>query len=165
MTFSRRARCIFIITLITALSAVAYNFIIGPFFKRWAEIDNEIIIKKIAIRKDLRLLKNRDLIIKEYNTYGPSIRGMSRVLGYIEDKSVSLGIRTANIKPRPVIQKVLYKEYVIELQIEGSFADLNRFISELVKPPLFITVKKFDLRTTEAPSLLKGTLILSKFTI
>ena len=165
MTFSRRARCIFIITLITALSAVAYNFIIGPFFKRWAEIDNEIIIKKIAIRKDLRLLKNRDLIIKEYNTYGPSIRGMSRVLGYIEDKSVSLGIRTANIKPRPVIQKVLYKEYVIELQIEGSFADLNRFISELVKPPLFITVKKFDLRTTEAPSLLKGTLILSKFII
>ena len=165
MSFSKRERYIFIIILITALSAVAYNFIIGPFFKRWAEIDNEIIIKKTAIRKDLRLLKDRDLIVKEYDTYASSIKGMSGVLGYIEDKSVSLGIRTANIKPRPVIQKVLYKEYIIELQIEGSFVDLNRFISELVKPPLFITVKKFDLRTRKASSLLKGTLILSKFII
>jgi len=166
MNLSRREKYIFIVTAAIIISALAYNFIIETFFKKWSSINNEITIKKARLGKGLRLLENRNAIINEYNTYTASLKDISKILGYMEKQALSSGIKTSNIKPRPVVQEGLYKEYVIELQIEGAFSAINSFASRLLKPPLFITIKRFDLRTAAgASSNLRGTLILSKLLI
>ncbi len=166
MNLSKREKYILILTATVIMSAVAYNFIIAPVYRSWRDAGGEIILKEIKLKKTTRLLKNRSYIINEYNTYASSINNASKLLGYIEKKAISLGVKIANIKPRPLKQKDFYKEYVIELQIEGKFSSINRFVSELISSPAFITVEKFDFRTKQgAPSFLKGALILSKFII
>ena len=166
MNLAKRERYILILTATVIMLAVAYNFIIEPVYRSWRDTSGEIALKEIKLKKTMRLLENRNPIINEYNTYASAINNASKLLGYIEKKAISLGIKIANIKPRPLKQKDSYKEYVIELQIEGRFSDINRFISKLISSPTFITVEKFDFRTKEGtPSFLKGTLILSKLII
>jgi Tfp pilus assembly protein PilO len=166
MTFSKRERYIFIATLIVISLALAYNFIIEPFFKKWNSVNAEIVKKRAVLRKGLKLLDNRNDIIKEFNNYASSIKNISKILSYIEQKAVSSGIKTSNIKPSSAIQKGLYREYIIELQIEGPFSGINKFVSELINPPAFIAVKKFELRTaTNTPNFFKGTIVLSKLII
>ena len=166
MNLSKREKYISVIVAGIIVLAIAYSFLIEPLFKKWHSFNNEIIKNEIALKKGLRLLENRNDIIREYNSYASSTRTLSRILSYIEKHALSAGVKTANIKPRPVVDKGYYKEYIIELQIEGSFSSINTFASELIKPPLLITIKKFDLRTpTGTPSTLKGTLLLSKLLI
>ncbi|MDP8230510.1 MAG: type 4a pilus biogenesis protein PilO [Candidatus Gorgyraea atricola] len=163
MNISKREKYISIIATGVVVLALAYNFLIDPLFKKWHNFNNDIIKNEIALKKGLKLLENRNDIIKEYNSYASTTRTLSRILSYIEKHAISTGVKTANIKPRPVVEKGYYKEYVIELQVEGTFSAINKFASKIIEPPLLITIKKFDLRTpTDTPSTLKGTLILSK---
>jgi Tfp pilus assembly protein PilO len=143
-----------------------YNLIFERIFKRWSGLNNEVVLKKTELRRDIKLLENRNNIISGYNTYAKSIKNISNILGYVQKLADSCAIRTANIRPNPLIQKELYKQYTIELQVEGSFLDITKFLNELIKSPLFITIEKFDLRAQrETPSYFKGTLILSKIII
>lgn len=163
---SKRERYILISAIIVIISAIFYNFIIEPIFRKWHYINNEIIITKARVRKNLKLLETQDTIINEYNTFASNLTNIPKILSYIEKEALLLEIKIANIKPHPVVRKEYYEEYIIELQIEGEFPNINRFISQLIKSPLFITVKKLDLRRTDEASLyLKGTIILSKIII
>ncbi len=163
MNLSKREKYIAIITAGVIVLVLAYNFLIEPLFKKWHDFNNNIIKNEIALKKGLKLLENRNDIIKEYNSYASTTRTFSRILSYVEKHAISAGVKTANIKPRPVVEKGYYKEYVIELQVEGTFSAINKFASKIIEPPLLITLKKFDLRiSTNTPSALKGTLILSK---
>ncbi len=168
MKISKREKYLFIFTIVIIAGAVIYNFVLGSLFEKWTSLDNEIIAKKTALKKGLRLLEKRDAIVKKYNFYAKAPRNISNILSYIEKIAISFGIKTSDIKPRPVIRKDLYREYIIELQIQGSIDRINKFISELLKPPLFISIKRFDIRIPEAntsTSEVNGTLILSKFLI
>ncbi|MBU1932891.1 MAG: type 4a pilus biogenesis protein PilO [Candidatus Omnitrophica bacterium] len=163
---SKRERYIFISVVIVVILAIFYNFILEPVFRKRRSLNNEIIITKARIRKSLKLLETQNTIINEYNAFTSNLTNISKILSYIEKEALLLEIKTANIRPRPVIKKEYYEEYIIELQIEGEFSNINKFISQLIKPPLFVTVKKLDLRrAAETSPYLKGTVILSKLII
>ena len=168
MKISKREKYLFIFTVVIIAGAVIYNFVLGSIFEKWTSLDNGVIAKKTALKKGLRLLEKRDAIVKKYNFYAKTPKNVSNILSHIEKKAASFDIKTSNVKPRPMIKKELYREYVIELQIQGSIDKINKFTSELLKLPLFITIKRFDIRMpeTEVPaSEVNGTLILSKIII
>ncbi|MBU1061928.1 MAG: type 4a pilus biogenesis protein PilO [Candidatus Omnitrophica bacterium] len=167
LNISKRENSIFIALGLVVILFLTYHFIVKPIFKKWHTLNSEIITEKNRLRKGLELLKNRDNIIGEYNTYATTLRKISKILSYIETKAGSLDVKIANIKPMPQPQKDFHREYLVEVQIEGEFANISKFIAELIKPPLVITLKKFDLRTMpdQAPSQFKGILILSKLII
>lgn len=163
---SKRERYIFVAAMAVIVLALTYNFVLEPFLKRWDYLNNEIIVKETEFRKAIKLLKARDSIVDEYSSYSSPIKKMSKILAYIEAQASSSGIKTDNVRPMPLVQKELYKEYVIELQVEGDFANINRFISNLINPPISISIKRFDLRkTSEGSSYLKGILTLSHLLI
>jgi hypothetical protein len=166
MNLTKREKSIFIITTVVVGAIILFNFAIEPFFKKWQGLNKEILAQEIKIQKGLKLLKNKDLIIKDYRVYASVVKDMSKLLGYVEKGALSAGIKTENIKPRPLIHKEIYEEYVIELQIEGTLESINKFISYLSKSPVFMTVKEFDIRAvTGVQKYFKGTLILSKIII
>jgi len=145
---------------------LSYNFILEPGFKKWRALDNEITAKKAKMVKDIRLIKERDSIIKEYDRYAKSAKNISMILSDVENQAYSFGIKTSDIKPGQIIEKALYKEYNIELQIEGQMPAIIRFLSELVKPPTMVILKKFDFKLiSQNPSIFKGTITLSKILI
>ena len=84
----------------------------------------------------------------------------------MEGKADSLGIKTSNIKPGQAIEKGFYRGYDIELQIEGELEDIIKFLSEIIKFPNLVALKKFDFRLiSQNPSVFKGTIVLSKIII
>lgn len=166
MNLSKREKNIFITTAVIVLLASCYKFIFEPIYRKWGMLNNEILIKRVRLEKDLRLMQKQDRILQEYSACAAPGDGISKILSHIEKEAFSSGINTANVKPGPAVQKGLYEEYIIELQIEGSLASIYRFASELIKSPLYLTLKKFDLRISkENPAVFKGTLFLSELII
>lgn len=165
-TFSKRERYLFVIFFITMAFLLLYNYAIEPFLERWEYLDKQIILNRTRLTEIARLLKDRNPIVCEYNRHIVPFKNISDFISHIEKQSSSLGIITANLIPKPVIQQRFYREYIVELQIEGRQDAINQFVSNIVKPPVCINVKKFDLRSnTEHPLYLKGTLTLSKIVI
>lgn len=166
MNLTNREKNIFIASVVVIITAVSFNFIIEPFIKKWRGLNNEILIQETKMKKGLKLFKDKDLIIREYSAYALGVNDASKLLGYIERQAVSTGIKTGNIRPRPLLHKGFYEECIIELQIEGGFEAIDTFISNLSKSPIFIVVKEFDLRAASGTSsYFTGTLILSKIII
>lgn len=166
MNFSKREKYIFTITIIFIALALVCNFIFGPCIKKWQILNNEIAAKKARMAKDIRLMERRDPIIKEYNRYAKATKNISMILSGIENQAYSLGIKTSNIKPGQAIERMYYKEYAVELQIEGEMGDIIKFLSGLVKLPTLAALKKFDFKLiSQNPRIFKGTIILSKIII
>lgn len=166
MHLSKREKHILALTIVIISSILLYNFIFEPALKKWQAVNMDIAMKKAKFYKGLRLLEKRNAIISEYNQYAASSKNISQILNYIENLADKSEVRTSNIKPSPARQDELYKEYTIEVQVEGQFPDIIRFLSELIKQPTFVTVRKIDFRTLqENPNLFKSRVILSKITI
>lgn len=163
---SRREKSIFIVTMIFASLALVYNFIVEPAVRKWDDLNRDIYVKKVVLRKWARSVNHSREIIKRYTDYTSSFKGVSSVLNSIENQAAALGVTTTNIKPGPIRRKDVYGECEIELQIEGEVRSVQSFISTLIRPPIRLTLKKFDFRSKpENPAYLKGTLVLSKLII
>lgn len=160
---SPRERYISAIAAAIVICAAVYNFIFEPFIAEWKGLNSEIELKKIRFIRNVKLLKEGDSIVKEYNAYkGPRL-DLSNILDYIETQARTSGVKISNIRPRPVEQKELYKEYTAEIQIEGDFSAIDDFLSSIIKSRLFTSIKKFDFRMLEPDSSsLKGTLVLAR---
>jgi|GEM_PF-1053805 len=166
INLSKRERYIFIVSAALVSAALLYNFALEPNIKKWRLINTEITVKKARMDKGIRLLKRRDSIIEEYNKYAKTTKNISKILGYMENLADSLGVKTGNIKPGQAVDKGLYKEYIIELQIEGQMQHIVKFLSGLVKLPTLVVLKKFDFRVvSQNPLIFKGTVTLQKIII
>ena len=163
INLSKREKYIFTATIVFVAMALLYNFLAEPCLKKWQFMNNEIEIKKARMNKGLRLLQRKNSIIEEYNKYAKTTNNISKVLNYMESLADSLGIKTSNIKPGQAIERGLYKEYVIDLQIEGQMENIIKFLSQLEKLPTSVALNKFDFKLiSQNPSIFKGTVILSK---
>lgn len=166
INLSMRERYIFILAATFITIALLYNFIFEPGFKKWKILDNEILAKKVIMRKYFRLIEKKNSIAEEYNKYAGSAKNISGILSYMEGQANSLGIKTSNIKPGQAVEKRFYQEYVIELQIEGEMDRIIKFLSDILRLPNMVALKKFDFRIiSQNPSVFKGTIILSKIII
>lgn len=163
INLSKREKYIFTATSVFVIMVLIYNFIAEPCLKKWQFMNSEIEIKKARMNKWVRLLQRRNSIIEEYNKYAKTTNNISRVLNYMESLADSMGIKTSNIKPGQAIEKGLYREYAIGLQIEGEMENIIKFVSQLAKLPTLAALKKFDFKLiSQNPSVFKGTIILSK---
>jgi len=164
--FSKRERVIFYLTIGVLLAAVFYNLLMEPILKKWVTINREILVKQTAVKKALKILSQREKVKLDYYKYTESINDASNLVSYIEKTSTMTGILPSNIKVQPIKKDKLTTECIIELEAQGSFNNILRFISELSKPPLFITIKKFYLTSVEGQDFVfKGKLVLSKLII
>jgi Tfp pilus assembly protein PilO len=165
-SFSKREKGIFIIAIIFIAAALSCNFIFKPCLEKWQSLNNEISVKKARISEDIRLTKRSDSIIREYNIYAKPAQNITMILNNVENQADSFGIKTSNIKPGQAIERSFYKEYNIELQIEGEMNDIVEFLSTLIKTPTLAALKKFDFKIiSQNPPIFKGTIILSKIII
>jgi hypothetical protein len=166
ISFSKREKCVFIFTIVFIAAALLCNFIFESGIRKWQALDNEIADRNIRMDKDIRLIERRGDISQEYNRYNKYTNNLSMVLRDIEQYADSFGIKTSNIKPSQPIEKGLYEEYIVELQIEGGMSDIIKFLATVIKAPTFAVLKKFDFKLiSQNPSVFKGTIMLSKIII
>lgn len=166
MTFSKRERYVFAITITFIVIVVLYNFVFEPGFNKWRILNNEIAVNTAKMDRGLRLLERKEFIIREYNRRAGSDKSISEILSDLEGRAVSLGIKTRNIKPGEVMEAGHYRECAIELEIEGELKNIIKFLSGLVEIPALAVLKKLNLKViSQSPPIFKGTIIISKIVI
>jgi len=164
--FSKREKYIFAIAIIFIAVTVPYIFIIEPGLKKWQDFHSEIRNKTAEMNRAAGLIEKKEIIILEYDNYSKSVKNIAGVLGDLENQAESCGIKTGNIIPGCEIEKGLYKECRIELQIEGEMDGIIEFLSGLAKFPNLAISKKINFKIiSQNPPIFKGTIILSKIII
>ncbi|MFH1479029.1 MAG: type 4a pilus biogenesis protein PilO [Candidatus Omnitrophota bacterium] len=163
LNISKREKNILIVTIAVVSMVLIYNLVLDGVFKSWVGYNKKISDDIKDLEKNIELLKNRNLVIRHYNSYVSNINTMPKILSIIEQNASSLGITTSNIRPRPVIDHGICKEYIVELHIEGGLGSITKLMSQLIEHPVIISIKKFELRRTEQESsIFKGIFVMSK---
>ncbi|MFH1782740.1 MAG: type 4a pilus biogenesis protein PilO [Candidatus Omnitrophota bacterium] len=166
LNISKREKHILIITIAVISAMILYNFIFEGILKKWDSVNDDIALKERALTRNIKLLEHKDEIVNEYKIYSSSLRNMSKILSYLENQAQSFGVKVANIRPRPVDKEDTHSKVVIELEVEGSFDSISRFTKELLKSPIFITLDRFDLKSSYNDiTKFKGILTLNKIII
>ncbi len=170
---SKRESRILSFTGLTVILALSYNFLFEPLIKKWKDLNSAIISKQIKLEKSHRIIEEKPIILKSYNSYYPFLKTkgnneeeMRLFLGQIEELSKKNNVSIKEIKPGRIEDKKLYKEFSCNIEIEAEISDISKFLYELTKPPYLLKTKRFELRAKGGKdSFLKGSLLITKLTL
>lgn len=70
---------------------------------------------------------------------------ISELFERVEIIATESGVTIRRVKPRSVEDKEKYKEAILDIELEGQFSSLFRFINNLEASPYFIRILSFNL--------------------
>lgn len=170
---SNRERNFLFLTIAILIIFFFYNFIIGPIISKWKDLNIQLISKKIKLEKDLKIIRNKTNIQKEFNIYskymkplGSEDKEMAILMSDIENIARSSNISITNVKPQAVVSGNFYKEFSVNLDIEGKIEEITRFLYELSRPPYLLKAKRFEFNVKSGKdSRIKGFVLITKVAI
>lgn len=171
---TRREKTLAVITLLAALTAVGFNFIIKPLAGRWNSLENDIREKKFLLKKHSRMLRDKEKIKKlhaKYTKYLKTKKLTSEIesaeaLSNIERLARSANVRITNIKPLAPKSFDSYDKFTFRVATESNLQQLTRFIYDLQASEQLLKVERMVLRTKERkPDVIKGILHITKLSL
>ncbi len=171
---AKRERLLAAAAALTALAAVAYNFIIEPIAGRWRELDLKIRDKEVVLRKYSRILRDKDDIEKERAAYAKYFESKkltpeeesAGALSRMERAARSSGVRITNIKPLPHKSFECYSEFTFRVAAESTLSELTKFIYDLQSSDQLLKVERMVLRAKEnEPATIKSILSITKVSV
>src|SRR3989338_3837035 len=128
------------LSLAIAFITVAFfdRLIVSPIRSRVQQINQNIQISEKQLAHDLRNVHLKDQIVKEYEKYigyveriGSDEEEVAKILGEIESLSRQSEIYLVDMKPQSPKNIDFYKEYTIEIEVEGEMVPLTSFLYKL----------------------------------
>jgi Tfp pilus assembly protein PilO len=166
------------IGLIAAVIAIAImlidRLVISPISNRIQRIDQEIKFSENKLSRDLRNINNKELIESEYKKYRGYVKRTSasdeedvaNILGEIEGLARSSGVSLVDIKPQAPKQADFYKEYPIEVEVEGSMEQIVTFLHDLNNSTQLLRAVKLRIGLKDRESsIIKASLLVTKISI
>ena len=100
-----------------------------------------------------------------YLERGDDEQAQSMLLNELESLSRNTGVRL-NLKPRPVSPEGRASRFEVELDAEGSQANLLGFLDALFRMPKLLTIERMRISTVPVkPDVLRATVVLQKLTV
>ena len=170
---SKREKYIIVITLLVVALSIIYSFVIEPLHKEYARLKQEVVIKQAHLAKNLRLMKEKDIVKEEFKKYGQELKikgsdeeEMASVLSEIEKIGNSTGVYLSDVKPQKIKDRDFYKIMLVEIKFQASIQTLTKFIYELQNSALLLKVSRLQVDSKgEDSSLLEGVIQVSKVSI
>ncbi len=151
---------------------VFFNFVISPVLDKYEALNKEINLAKVKFKKYLILLNRKDYIEKRYQKFssGASVsqeRGDSLVdvLSELESLAKEANMRIVDIRPQSPKTVDLYKEYMIDIKLEGNVEGFLKFIFNVENSLSLLRIKRFQLSAKQQSGLLEGTFSISKLAL
>ena len=150
------------------------RLVISPIGNRVRRLNQEIKFSETKLSRDLRNINNKDLIEREYNKYKNYVKKTSasdeedvaNVLGEIEALARSSGVSLVDIKPQAPKQTDLYKEYAVEVEVEGGMEQVITFLHNLNSSTHLLRTLKLRIGLKERESsVIKASLLVTKISI
>ncbi|MFC1704072.1 type 4a pilus biogenesis protein PilO [Candidatus Omnitrophota bacterium] len=165
---SKRERNIVLIGSTFAIVVLLFNFVVAPMVSRFQELHQQIAAKEVKIKKNMKILKDKDRIEAEYEEYIGYMKQktsdeqeMASLLSEVESAAQALEIRITDMKPRKVKTVEFYKGLAVELEAEGPLKQITEFIYTIQSPPHMLQVERVRLerRSARKPELKTNMLI------
>lgn len=160
------------LSLALAVMVVAFldRLIISPIRGRISQINQNIQISEKQLAHDLRNLHQKDQIEQAFQKYvgyversGSDEEEVAKILGEIESLSRQSGVYLADMKPQAPKAVDFYKEYTIEIEVEGEMIPITTFLHQLNTSKQLLRIKKLRLASKEeGDKVLKSSMVITK---
>jgi len=172
-SISKRERTFFAITVLIIAISILYGFVVEPIYKEYENLNQEISSKRLQLTKNLKLLKEKDIVAEEFKQYGQQLKTvgsdeeeMASVLSAIENIGKTSGVYLNDVKPQKVKDTDFYKIMLVEVKFQATSQTLAKFIYELQNSPLLLKVSRLQVNYKGGDSSsLEGTIQVSKVSL
>jgi len=168
---TKREKFIGIITISVVFVAIIYNFAIEPLIEQWNTLGEEIRAKESLLRKNNRILRDKDNIERTHSEYTAYFKTevlsaeeeSAKALSSIEKVARNTNVRITNIKPLTIKSFKNYNKYTFRVTTESQIERLCKFIYELQSSQQLLKVERMVLKAKErSPNIIKAILHITK---
>lgn len=115
------------------------KLIINPVGIKFKRLGQQIALNEKKLSLDLHNILNKDLIEDKYKKYKDFVKknsvsdeeSISNMLAEIESLARTAGVTLVDIKPQAAKQVDFYKEYAVEVTIDGQMEQIVAFLHKL----------------------------------
>ena len=150
------------------------RLVVTPIGERFQRLGREIEVSEKKLVLDLRNISNKEPISAEYEKYRNYVKRsapsdeeeVAAVLAEIEGLARRSDINLDDIKPQRAKETDFYKEYYVEIEVEGTMEHITIFLHNLNNSPQLLRAVKLrlGLRDKES-SVVKASILVSKISI
>ena len=167
---SRKERVGLSFAFVFIIVAFFDRLIVSPIRSRVRQINQNIHISEKQLAHDLRNVRQKDQIEKQFEKFvgfversGSDEEEVAKILGEIESLSRQAGIYLVDMKPQSPKDIDFYREYTIEIEVEGEILPLTQFLYQLNISPQLLRIKKLRLTSKEeGGTALKSSMVITK---
>ena len=139
--FSKREKILLFLTISFAVAFLSYNFVFHPMGLNFETLNKEILTKEMQLRKNVKILSQKENIQNEYMEYSQLLRQkssneqeMATLLSEIESVAREIAIRITDMKPRAIRGIDFYNRLAVDVEVEAKLSEITKFIyKKLIK--------------------------------
>ncbi len=167
---SKRETLIFIITMALVIFFIAYQFVIKPMHEGSVDINDRLRVDQDRLIKARQMVDHKPLVEARYQhlanligVAGSDEAQMPVIISKIEAAARETNIHIANIQPqKSAIQKEA-RFLAVELEIDGQWLDIVRFLYSLQQQPNFYFITELNLeKYSDSTNSLRGRIVISR---
>lgn len=162
----KREKIILCLIIGVILFNLIFNFIISPVMAKYVNLNEEITVASVKLRKYKALLGQKEKIQKKYADKFNSVSGLPEfrqdslvsALSELQNLAKSADIRIIDLRPQQGAKtsNQPYKEIIIDMRAEGSMEGYLKFIYDIENSLWILRIKKFQLLAKSNSAALEG---------
>lgn len=168
--FSKRERLILYGALLFVFLMFLDRMVIAPVFQKVESLDEEIRNRESNIRKDMRILAQKDRILSEAAKYATFLgdrksedEEMTSLLKEVEAQADKASVYLADIKPAGSKEVGVSKKYLVTLNCEAQMEQIVNFMYNIENSSKLLAIEKYQITPkSKESSVAKCSLTISR---
>ena len=170
---SKREKIAVYLGAVFLLAVFLDSLVINHVNTRIKTLNMEIKTSEAQLGRYLRNLSRRDGVLKKYQKYAKYVKKggsdeeeTAKILGEIETLARGSSLTLEDIKPRVPRAIGFYKEYTVEIEVEGDMNSLVSFLFQLNNSTQLLRVERMRLYPKKKGSpVIKSSMLVTKILI
>ena len=166
---SKRETVILIISLVLGIVYAIGQMVIKPVQQGGVDIDNQLRLNQNRLMKAQKMLARRaeigqryDRLIELIGTAGSESSEMSAMVARVESAAGEAGVHIVNMQPQKVVTRQGKSFFPVELQVDGQWANIVKFLHLLQSQPNYYFINELSLeKYSDTQGLLRGRIVLA----
>lgn len=160
---SKREKLIFYVTAAILILVGTDRLILGPIFSSIRSLDREAIELESNIKKSIRLLSQKERMMKEaerYSTYAAQSKspeeGPLVLLKHIQELANQASVNLLYVKPGGTLNEVAQNVYQVNFECEGQMEQVINFFYAIENSKTLLRIEKYSLQpASKGSSIIK----------
>ena len=170
---SKREKAVLYVTVFSVSLMLLDRLIISPVFHKIGSLENEIRERELSVKKNIRILSQKDKIVKESSKYTPFFNKtkseeeeVTSVLKEIENLANKSSVYLVDMKPGGVKKACDAKKYIINLSCEAQLEQLTQFMYDVENSKELLMVEKYEISPkSKESSVARCSMTISKISM